>query len=183
MPFSHSQETRSGRTIDWLEDYAAGLRVGISRLGAELISIQRRDREDRWIGFLHRDNDLLAPKTGWANHATVMGFYLHRLKDERSLYRGHEMRGGTHSFARTKNWHVIEQRDNLIRYRITPEDFSPTEYPLNVSLQLSYLLESDNNIRAQFHFVNAEPQLSAHVAFGLHPGFAASSFDSFELRM
>ena len=33
-----------------------------------------------------------------------MGYFLHRLKDERSLYRGQEIRGGTHSFLRHKNF-------------------------------------------------------------------------------
>jgi galactose mutarotase-like enzyme len=182
MAFSFSKEKRGGCTIDWLENSDAGLRIGISRLGAELISIQRRDPAGEWIGFLHRDNDLVAPATGWMNHAPVMGYYLHRLKNERSLYRGHEIRGGTHSFARTKNWHLIEQHDGVIKYRITPEDFSPTDYPLNVGLDLTYSIEREQ-LRIQFHFTNAEPRLSAHVEFGVHPGFAASSFDSFAFRM
>ena len=45
------------------------------------------------------------PAKGWANHATVMGYFLHRIKDERTLYRGQEIRGGTHSFLRGKVWH------------------------------------------------------------------------------
>ncbi len=182
MAFSYSEETRGSRIIDWLENSDGRLRVGISRLGAELISVQRRDVSGDWIGFLHRDNDLVPPGSGWANHATVMGYFLHRLKEERSFYRGHQICGGTHSFARTKNWHVIERSQGEITYRITPDDFSPTDYPLNVSLELTYALD-DQQVRAQFHFTNAEPRLSAHVAFGLHPGFASSSFESFQFRM
>jgi galactose mutarotase-like enzyme len=34
-----------------------------------------------------------------------------------------------------------------------------------------------------FEFQNREPELAAHVAFGLHPGFAATSFESFRLQM
>ena len=78
-----------------------------------------------WIGFLHRDNEIDPPAKGWANHATVMGYYLHRIKDERTLYRGQEIRGGTHSFLRGKDWHRVEsERENELTYRITPEDFS-----------------------------------------------------------
>ena len=196
MGISYREETRGDRIIDWLENADAGLRIGISRLGAELISIQRRDAAGDWIGFLHRDNDLAAAKKGWANHSTVMGYYLHRLKNERSLYRGHEIRGGTHSFARTKRWHLIKQSGGSIKYRITPEDYSPAEYPLNVSLELTYSIDSSviesevegssdttERVQIQFHFTNAEPLLSAHVGFGLHPGFASSSFESFQLNM
>ena len=79
---------------------------------------------------------------GWANHATVMGYYLHRIKNERTLYRGQEIRGGTHSFLRGKAWHLVaSDRDDELTYRITPEDFSPTEYPLKVSLDLTYRIE------------------------------------------
>jgi galactose mutarotase-like enzyme len=34
-----------------------------------------------------------------------------------------------------------------------------------------------------FEFRNEEPELTAHVSFGLHPGFAATSFESFHLQM
>ncbi|MBV9007764.1 MAG: hypothetical protein JO354_01160 [Verrucomicrobia bacterium] len=220
MTFFSREETRSGRTINWLENLEAGLRIGVSRLGAELISIERRNSAGEWIGFLHRDNDLVAPESGWANHATIMGYYLHRLKDQRSFYRGHEIRGGTHSFARSKTWHLADQRDGAITLRITPEDFSPTEYPLNVSLELTYSLDSvmpseaeeshstslkgtprdpstslrspphdkehvgdDAAVQVKFSFINHEPQLSAHVGFGIHPGFGAHSFESFVLNM
>ena len=34
-----------------------------------------------------------------------------------------------------------------------------------------------------FHFKNDEPELMAHVGFGLHPGFATTSFESFRFEM
>ena len=36
-----------------------------------------------------------------------MGYYIHRLKNGRSLYRGREIKGGTHGFLRSKIWHLI----------------------------------------------------------------------------
>src|SRR3954447_16231874 len=121
------EETRGDRHLDVLTDEANGLRVIVSRLGAELISVARRNSAGDWIGFLHRDNQTVPPEKGWANHATVMGYYLHRIKDERSLYRGREIRGGTHSFLRGKIWHRAEsERDDELIYQITSEDFSAT---------------------------------------------------------
>jgi galactose mutarotase-like enzyme len=38
-------------------------------------------------------------------------------------------------------------------------------------------------VRIAFDFKNDEPNLTAHVGFGLHPGFAATSFESFHLQM
>src|SRR4029077_6482378 len=130
------------RLLDVLTDETNGLRLIVSRLGAELISAARRKAAGNWIGFLNRDNEIAKPEKGWANHATVMGYYLHRIKNERTLYRGREIRGGTHSFLREKVWHLVEpDRANELTYRITPEDFSPIEYPLKVSLDLTYRIE------------------------------------------
>jgi galactose mutarotase-like enzyme len=183
MKLSHREEKRGDRLFDVLTDEENGLRLIVSRLGAELISVARRDAGGEWIGFLNRDNEIDPPETGWANHATVMGYFLHRIKDESTLYRGQEIRGGTHSFLRSKVWHVVEtERDNELTYRITPDDFSATEYPLQVSLDLTYRIE-DARISAEFKFKNDEPELTAHVGFGLHPGFVATSVDSFRFEM
>lgn len=181
--FSQREDNRGGRLLDVLTDEKNGLRLIVSRLGAELISVARRNAGGEWIGFLNRDNETDPPAKGWANHATVMGYYLHRIKNERTLYRGQEIRGGTHSFLRGKTWHLVESdRDNELTYRITPKDFSATEYPLKVSLDLAYRIDGPR-ISVSFKFQNDEPELPAHVGFGLHPGFAATSFDSFRFAM
>jgi galactose mutarotase-like enzyme len=177
------EEQRGDRLLDVLTDETNGLRLIVSRLGAELISVARRNPTGDWIGFLNRDNEIAPPAKGWANHATVMGYYLHRIKDERTLYRGREIRGGTHSFLRGKIWHRVEAgRDDELVYRITPKDFSATEYPLQVSLDLTYRIDGDRVV-VSFRFKNDEPELTAHVGFGLHPGFAAHSFESFRFEM
>jgi galactose mutarotase-like enzyme len=186
MKISHREDKRDDRHLDILTDEENGLRLIVSRLGAELISLARVNEAGEWTGFLYRDNDLSTPSQGWANHATVMGYYLHRLKNGRSLYRGREIKGGNHGFLRSKIWHLagssIEGSGASLRYRITPEDFSPVEYPLKVGVDLTYKIEL-NTVSVLFEFQNHEPELTAHVAFGLHPGFAATSFESFHLQM
>jgi galactose mutarotase-like enzyme len=186
MKISHSEETRADRQLDVLTDEENGLRIVVSRLGAELVSLARINEAGNWTGFLYRDNDLSTPSEGWANHATVMGYYLHRLRNGRSLYRGHEIKGGNHGFLRSKTWRLAGVSDKgsgtSLRYRITPEDFSPVEYPLKVGVDLTYEIES-NTVSVLFEFHNHEPELTAHVSFGLHPGFAATSFESFHLQM
>ncbi|HEV2045236.1 MAG TPA: hypothetical protein VGQ95_01425 [Chthoniobacterales bacterium] len=184
MKFSHREDKRENRLLDILTDEENGLRLVISRLGAELVSVARKNQAGEWVGFLYRDNEIAPPEKGWANHATVMGYYLHRLKDGRSLYRGQEIKGGTHSFLRSKVWQLAEPKigNGALTYRITPRDFSKTDYPLRVGLDLTYKIDNDK-VSVVFDFKNEEPKLSAHVAFGLHPGFAASSFDSFRFQM
>ena len=185
MKFSHCEDQRGDRHIDILTDEENGLRVIVSRLGAELISLARINEAGEWTGFLYRDNDVSAPSEGWVNHATVMGYYLHRLKNGRSSYRGREIKGGNHGFLRSKTWHFVESaidESGALKYRITTDDLSPSEYPLKVSLDLSYKIDIDK-VSILFEFRNEEPELTAHVGFGLHPGFAATSFESFRLQM
>ncbi|MFN2542477.1 MAG: hypothetical protein ABR514_09985 [Chthoniobacterales bacterium] len=185
MKFSYREETREDRQFDVLTDEENGLRIAASRLGAELISLARVNEAGKWVGFLYRDGEISPPEKGWANHATVMGYYLHRLKDGRSSYRGREIKGGTHGFLRAKTWQLVQARTDeagALHYRITPNDFSESEYPLRVSLDLVYKIDN-NDVSVTFQFENAEPELSAHVSFGLHPGFAAISFDSFRVQM
>jgi len=185
MKFSHDEDQRGNRHLDVLTDEERGLRIIVSRLGAELVSLARINEAGKWIGFLYRDNDLSAPSEGWANHATVMGYYLHRLKDGRSLYRGREVKGGNHGFLRSKTWRLIEASvDNnaSLKYQITPGDFSASEYPLKVGVDLTYNIDN-NKVSVLFEFQNHEPELVAHVAFGLHPGFGVTSFESFRLQM
>ena len=186
MKFSHNEEDREGKHLDVLTDEENGLRIIVSRLGAELISLARVNEEGEWTGFLFRDNDLSAPPQGWANHATVMGYYLHRLKNGHSFYRGREIKGGNHGFLRSKTWHFtgtsLEGGGASLEYRITPDDYSADEYPLKVSVNLTYRIEM-NKVAVLFEFRNEEPELDAHVSFGLHPGFAATSFETFHLQM
>ncbi len=186
MKFSHSEDDREGKRLDILTDEENGLRIVVSRLGAELISLARINEAGQWTGFLYRDNDLSQPSRGWANHATVMGYYLHRLKDGHSFYRGHEIKGGNHGFLRSKIWHfagaALGGSGASLKYRITPADFSPWEYPLKVGVDLTYTLEL-NKVTVLFEFQNYETDLTAHVGFGLHPGFGAASFESFRLQM
>ena len=186
MKFSHSEEKRYDQLVDVVTDEENGLRIVVSRLGAQLISLARANQAGNWIGFLYRDDDLSLPSEGWANHATVMGYYIHRLKNGRSLYRGHEIKGGTHGFLRWKTWSLdsfsTEGNGASLKYQITPDDFVPSEYPLKVSVHLTYLIET-NKVTVLFDFRNHEPELTAHLSFGLHPGFAASAFESFHLQM
>ena len=54
--FSHCEEYRGDRHLDILTDEENGLRIIVSRLGAELISLARINEAGEWIGFLYRDN-------------------------------------------------------------------------------------------------------------------------------
>jgi len=64
MKFSHTEEKRDDRDLDVLIDEENGLRIIVSRLGAELISLARINDAGKWTGFLYRDDDLSTPSQG-----------------------------------------------------------------------------------------------------------------------
>ncbi len=166
--------TETGGVLDVLTDDSAGLRVAVCRLGAEMVSLARRDASGQWRGFLYRDGETAPPASGWGNHATVMGYFLHRLWKEQSVYRGSIIRGGNHGFLRHFVFDPPEVTDSSLTYRVSAERVPPGAYPLRVSLALTYSLATDG-LRVEFEFTNEEPTLTAHVSFGIHPGFAVSS--------
>jgi galactose mutarotase-like enzyme len=178
MSSLYQLQEKDGLQIDSLTDDEAGLRILVNRRGAEPVSIARRGADGKWTGFLYRDGDTSTPAEGWKNHATVMGYFIHRLKDERSLYRGKIIRGGTHSFLRHKDFAPPGVDTSSLTYTIGPGQIEPEEYPLKVQLNLTYSLlvvAGNPELWVTFEFQNIEAEQSAHVSFGLHPGFAVAS--------
>jgi len=182
MSSLYELQIKDGLQIDTLTDPAAGLRIQVNRHGAEPISIARRDSHGKWVGYLYRDGDASTPAEGWKNHSTVMGYYIHRLKNECSTYRGHIIRGGTHSFLRHKVFAApaVDTANSSLTYEIGPGHIEPEEYPYKVQLTLTYslsIIAGHPSLMVSFEFHNLEPDLSVHVSFGLHPGFAVSSLE------
>lgn len=174
---------QSGNVIeDVLTDEVSGIRIAVNREGAEMVSLARLDSAGEWKGFLYRDGETGAPATGWGNHATVMGYFLHRLQNEQSTYRGHIIHGGNHGFLRHFQFDAPELRGAGLVYKVSADRVPPDAYPLNVSFELTYTLEN-GRLTVSFAFKNEEPELDAHVSFGLHPGFAVQSVAGARLLM
>jgi galactose mutarotase-like enzyme len=129
---------------------------------------------------LYRDGDTSVPASGWKSHATVMGYFIHRLVDEHTWYEGEEIRGGNHSFIRTKVFSppevLLSEEAATLRYRLPAEAIDKKEYPRKVAFEISYVL-SGQDLTVVFSFVNQEQNRPAHVSFGLHPGFRVGSID------
>lgn len=170
---------REGHTLDVLT--VGDLRITVSRLGAEMVSLARRDAAGNWHGFLYRDGDVSKNASGWNNHSTLMGFYVHRILNEQTHYRRRAIRGSTHSFLRRKIFSEPETTETSVEYRIAAEEFSPDEYPFKVDFSICYQLE-DGQLVVRFRFENRE-DTESYVSFGLHPGFAGSDVTRMEILL
>lgn len=159
-----------GVTLDEIE--SGGLRLQMSRLGAEMIGLSLDG-----VGLLYRDGLVERPPTGWGNHATVMGYFIHRLWQQQSLYRGRKIEGGNHGFLRSFAFDAPQVLADGLAYHVPADRVPSSAYPLRVSCTVSYRILADS-VRIEFTFSNEEPELTAHLSFGLHPGFAVSSLSA-----
>jgi galactose mutarotase-like enzyme len=179
MGFTHHAFEQEGHRLQEITDDESGYRILVDNLGAELVSIARRTGDSAWEGYLYRDGEIEPAKSGWQNHATVMGYFLHRIKGERTLYEGDEIRGGNHSFLRHKKFadpEVTLSDRATLGYSLSFDQIQRTEYPREVSFRIVYALKG-NTVEVTFVFQNQETQRQSHVSFGLHPGFAVSSIE------
>src|SRR5256886_14328296 len=94
MKVSHFEEKREDRQLDVLTDEDNGLRIIVSRLGAELISLARINEAGEGASFPYRENELSRPTQGWAKQRTVSGYYPSPLTGGRSPYHGPQTRDG-----------------------------------------------------------------------------------------
>ena len=183
MSIHYETRESSAGPLDLIEESGSGLRLIVARLGAEPVSLALRDQEGDWKGFLWRDGELDKPATGWANHATVMGYFVHRLWKQESVYEGHPIKGGNHGFLRSHAFGapIVHLQLGSLTYTVEPSEIPPEAYPYKVALRLTYTL-SKGKFTMRFSFENRE----AHpvvLGFGWHPGFAVGSLESTRLLL
>lgn len=164
--------------LDQITDEIAGLRLTICRGGAEPVSLARRNGKGDWEGFLWRDGDVTKPVSGWGNHATVMGYFVHRLWRQESVYEGHPIKGGNHGFVRNHAFPPpkIDTEKGTMTYHVDPAGIPVDAYPYKVAMTLTYGLVQ-GSMRMHFEFENHEEHPVA-LSFGWHPGFAVGSLES-----
>ena len=180
MRFHYRAFEQGGHHLHEMVDDESGFRMIVDSLGAELVSVaQRQGDGDHWRGYLYRDGLVAAPAQGWKNHATVMGYFVHRLKNEQTDYEGDIIRGGNHGFLRHKTFstsEVLIQDRGTLSFRLSSTEIEPTEYPRKVSFGIDFALLG-NEVEVVFGFRNEAADRPAHVSFGLHPGFAVTSVE------
>ena len=169
--------------LDQLEDPDHGIQLTIARTGAEPIGLARRDATGAWHGFLWRDGEVEKPASGWGNHATVMGYFVHRLWKQESVYEGHVIKGGNHGFIRSHAFSPpeVDLSTGTITYSVDPGEIPADAYPYRVAMQLSYCL-SGGALVMSFRFQNHEDH-PVVLSFGWHPGFAVGSLESCRLLL
>src|SRR6202030_3994857 len=168
MGFEHRVFEQDGNRLHEIADSVSGYRIQVNNLGAELVSVARRGTDGSWAGYLYRDGEVRPAPQGWQSHATVMGYFLHRIKGERTFYEGDEIRGGNHGFLRHKRFadpEVALGEQTTLSYSLPAVQIQPFEYPRKLSFRITYTLHRDT-VEVTFIFHNEEMERPSHVSFG-----------------
>lgn len=181
--FIHHVLDSSVVPLDEITDEASGLRLVVCRTGAEPVGLSLPDASGERHGFLWRDGQVEKPASGWGNHATVMGYFVHRLWKQESVYDGHVLRGGNHGFLRSFAFDApeVDLTAGSLTYTVDPERIPAEAYPYRVALKLTYAVFG-RILRMTFRFENLEDHEVA-LGFGWHPGFAVGDLESARLLM
>lgn len=181
--FTHQTIDSEAGTLDQITDESTGLRLTVARTGAEPVSLALRDPKGEWRGFLWRDGEVGKPSSGWGNHATVMGYFVHRLWKQESLYEGHVIEGGNHGFIRNHLFRdpEIDLAAGTLTYSVDPSEIPVDAYPYKVAMRLTYSV-AGGKMTMTFAFENREVHPVA-LSFGWHPGFAVGSLESCRLLL
>ena len=181
--FTHQVIDSAAGPLDQITDESTGLRLTIARTGAEPVGLALRDSKGVWHGFLWRDGEVEKPSSGWGNHATVMGYFVHRLWKQESVYEGHVIKGGNHGFIRSHAFGepVIDLGAGTMTYSVDPLEIPADAYPYKVAMRLTYSV-AGGKLTMTFAFENRESHPVA-LSFGWHPGFAVGALESCRLLL
>lgn len=137
------------------------LRVGISDVGAELMSVVRKDNgiEYLWQG----------DPTYWTGHAPNLFPICGRLTDGKYTYKGKTYEMLLHGFTRKMTLAVDEQGTDFITFSIRADEDTMKMYPFDFEYKVGFTLDGAT-VRTTYTAKNNGAN-TMYFAFGGHPGF------------
>jgi len=136
------------------------LTVGISDLGAEIISVKNTDGCE----YIWQGNEKY-----WAGQAPLLFPICGRLFGGKYTYRGKEYEMNLHGFARHSVFSAEMIGDNAIRFTLTQNDATLAVYPFDFTLSVEYRL-TERQLLGGISVVNTGNTIMPFTV-GLHPGF------------
>ncbi len=143
--------------------------VDVDDHGAELQSIRTDDIEFLWQG----DPDV------WGRRAPILFPIIGRLAGDVLRLKGVEYPMNQHGFARDSQFTLLEQYENMLRYRLVSNSQSLRIFPYSFMLDIVYVL-SGNVLQVDLQVNNCGRDLMP-FAIGGHPAFACDWFEDDDL--
>ncbi|EAF1658868.1 aldose 1-epimerase family protein [Listeria monocytogenes] len=137
------------------------LLVEMKTAGAELTRIFHKD-----TGFEYLWN---ADSKFWGRHSPVLFPTVGRLVDDTYLVDGKQYHLGQHGFARDRDFQVIEQTENTVRFELDADEDSLAIYPYKFKLSIIYTIEK-NTVAVSYEVENTDNK-RIYFSIGAHPAF------------
>lgn len=135
------------------------LKVQISTLGGELMSVKKDGVEYLWQG----------DPAYWSGRAYNLFPICGRLWEGKYTYRGDTYKMDLHGFVRKKELELYTQTEDTIAFRLRPDEQTMQAYPFDFTYRVFYVLEG-NTLKIRYRVRNKgfKPLI---FSVGGHPGF------------
>ncbi|MBC2075477.1 aldose 1-epimerase family protein [Listeria marthii] len=137
------------------------LLVEMKTAGAELTRISRKD-----TGIEYLWN---ADSKFWGRHSPVLFPTVGRLVEDTYLVDGKPFHLGQHGFARDRDFQVMEQTENSVRFELDSDEDSLAIYPYKFKLSIIYTIEKDS-VAVSYEVENRDDK-RIYFSIGAHPAF------------
>lgn len=139
---------------------SATIAIKVSARGAELCSLYQRKCkvEYLWQG------------SSWNKHSPVLFPIVGGLKNGSYSHEDQIYHLPRHGFARDRNFELIEQTDNSLRFLLRYDEDSLAVFPFQFELSIIYSVEG-SQLTVKYEVVNLEPNKVMFFSLGAHPAF------------
>jgi len=145
------------------------LTVQIAPFGAELRSVSD---DVTGIEYMWQANDEY-----WGRTSPILFPIVGKLKDDTYFIKNKPYKMSQHGFARDREFEVLEQETDRVKFMLEADDESLAQYPFHFQLMIEYKLEADK-LGVRWFVKNLEKEKSMPFSIGAHPAFNLKMFDA-----
>ncbi|EOW1565870.1 aldose 1-epimerase family protein [Listeria monocytogenes] len=143
------------------------------KLENEVLLVEMKTAGAELTRIFHKDTGLEylwnADSKFWGRHSPVLFPTVGRLVDDTYLVDGKQYHLGQHGFARDRDFQVIEQTDNTVRFELDADEDSLAIYPYKFKLSIIYTIEK-NTVAVSYEVENTDNK-RIYFSIGAHPAF------------
>ncbi|EKG2416850.1 aldose 1-epimerase family protein [Listeria monocytogenes] len=143
------------------------------KLENEVLLVEMKTAGAELTRIFHKDTGLEylwnADSKFWGRHSPVLFPTVGRLVDDTYLVDGKQYHLGQHGFARDRDFQVIEQTENTVRFELDADEDSLAIYPYKFKLSIVYTIEK-NTVAVSYEVENTDNK-RIYFSIGAHPAF------------
>ncbi|EAE1303356.1 aldose 1-epimerase family protein [Listeria monocytogenes] len=143
------------------------------KLENEVLLVEMKTAGAELTRIFHKDTGLEylwnADSKFWGRHSPVLFPTVGRLVDDTYLVDGKQYYLGQHGFARDRDFQVIEQTENTVRFELDADEDSLAIYPYKFKLSIVYTIEK-NTVAVSYEVENTDNK-RIYFSIGAHPAF------------